>query len=120
MRTTALFSLRGFSKAKTAKAILFEDMRNGYTAWIPTSVASVRYLGLNYKVEVVVPDWFYRKIVWKAPVIVKNPFAGVDIGNLMEEKMVLEEILAGETDAVKIDELKSKLAMIDEAAAEFA
>ena len=72
MRTTVLFSLRGFSKAKTAKAILFEDMKNGHTAWIPTSVASVKFIGPDFKVEVVVPDWFYRKISWKPPVIAES------------------------------------------------
>jgi len=105
MQTVAFYTLHGHSKAKTAKAILLED-KSGHTAWIPTSIASVKFTGPNYKVEVVIPDWFHRKISWKAPVI-ENPKVGEDIGNLMEEKMVLEEINTTESMA--------KAALIDDA-----
>lgn len=65
MRTTTLYTLRGVSKAKTAKAVLLFDEVYNREAWIPTSVGSVKFVGPNYKVEVTVPGWFFSKIAWK-------------------------------------------------------
>ena len=66
MRTTSFYSLIGFSKAKTAKAVLFFDEMHSREAWIPTSVASVKFIGPDFKVKVSVPGWFFSKISWKA------------------------------------------------------
>ncbi len=66
MKTVSFYSLRGVSKAKTDKAVLFFDEIHNREAWIPTSVGSVKFIGPNYKVEVTVPGWFFSKISWKA------------------------------------------------------
>lgn len=115
MRTVAFYSIDGVSKAKTAKAILVQR-QDGKEAWIPMSSASVKFTGPNYKVRVSVPDWLFSKISWKnptafvrkavsvsttpapvvttAPVAKKNPYIGMDYGNMMEESMVLSEMLS--------------------------
>lgn len=64
-RTVCLYDIYGVSKAKTQKAILVA--RDGREAWMPLSVASVKFIGKDYQVKVTVPDWFYGKIVWKEP-----------------------------------------------------
>jgi hypothetical protein len=58
--------MTGTSKAKTTKAVLFENAE-GLQAWIPLSVASVKFIGSNYEVRVTAPDWFVNKISWKKP-----------------------------------------------------
>jgi hypothetical protein len=64
MRTTAFYNFFGVSKAKTAKAILFVDTNTQRMAWIPLSVASVKFIGADYKVKLTIPDWFSNKINW--------------------------------------------------------
>lgn len=148
MRTVSFYSIDGVSKAKTAKAILV-SRQDGKEAWIPLSTASVKFVGRDYKVHVSVPDWLYSKIAWKQPVpyvkkaqpvqpvvqkqIQKNPYIGTDYGNMMEERMVLEEQLSHEeyeygmyqdSDdeptlaemAKNIENLKQRLRWIDDAA----
>lgn len=65
MRTTSLYTLHGVSKYKTEKAVLFHDELRNVKAWLPLSVANVKFLGENYKVQITVPGWFYSKISWK-------------------------------------------------------
>ena len=136
MRTVAFYSIDGTSKAKTAKAILVSA--NGKEAWLPLRFTSVKFVGKDYKVRVSVPDWLYNKIDWKIPsepLVVpkkKNPYVGSDYGNMMEERMILDEMLAREeyeygmyqdSDdeptlaemAKAIDALKLRLKQIDEA-----
>ena len=124
MKTVALYSMTGTSKAKTAKAILFFDTRTNKEAWIPTSIASVKFIGPDYAVKVTVPDWFFNKITWKDPTtFVKkttNPYVGADVGNMMEERMVLMEMYDSldETDtqdAKEQEEIQKRLHWIDEA-----
>lgn len=147
MRTVAFYSIDGISKAKTNKAILVQRNDGGTEAWIPLSCASVKFTGPDFRVTVSVPDWLFSKISWKQPVpyekkvkqvvqqpIQKNPYIGTDYGNMMEERMVLDERLAHEeyeygmyqdsddeptlTEMAKsIDEIKLRLKQIDEAAA---
>jgi hypothetical protein len=62
-RTVCLYDIFGVSKAKTAKAILLA--KDGREAWLPLSVAQVKFIGKNYEVKVTVPGWFYNKISWK-------------------------------------------------------
>lgn len=141
MQTTTIHHIDGYSKAKTAKAILVSA--HGKDAWIPMSYATVRFTGPNYKVRVTVPGWLFRKISWKDPVSYTkntdtpknpaNPYIGTDYGNMMEEQMVLNEMLihkefqydmyhepADESTlkemADEINGIKARLKMIDEAA----
>ena len=67
MRTIVVYHIDGVSKAKTDKAILVKREDGGKEAWIPLSVASVRWTGANFRVRVSVPDWFYNKINWRTP-----------------------------------------------------
>lgn len=124
MKTVALHSLVGTSKAKTAKAILFLDTRTNKEAWIPTSIASVKFIGPDYAVKVTVPDWFFNKISWKEPTtFVKkttNPYVGMDVGNMMEERMVLAEMYdsldeTNSDDFKQQEEIQKRLHWIDEA-----
>lgn len=112
MQTTTIHYIEGFSKAKTAKAILVHRPDVGDEAWIPMSYATVRFTGPNFRVRVTVPGWLFRKIAWKAPApyvkkvaevvkpaaavpaAPKNPYVGMDYGNMMEEQMVLSEKLS--------------------------
>ena len=67
MKTVAIYTIEGRTKAKTDKAVLFERM-NGSSiqmAWIPLSMCTLRYIGSNFKAKASVPDWFYNKISWK-------------------------------------------------------
>lgn len=137
-QTVSLWTMRGVSKAKTAKAILFLNTETNQEAWMPLTVASVRFIGKDYKVQVTVPGWFYGKIQWKQPSTFTpkakpaNPYMGADVGNMMEERMVLNEMLSAkeiefgeylDSDdeptlnvmAKEIAELKSRIAMIDAA-----
>lgn len=66
-RTVAYYNIYGTSKAKTERAILVENDES-MQAWMPLSVAQVKFVGKDYKVKVTVPDWFFRKISWKEPV----------------------------------------------------
>lgn len=110
-RTVAFYNIFGTSKAKTDKAILVLNDAGTEQAWIPLRVAEVKFIGKDYKVKVTVPDWFFNKISWvpatdykpktQKPVdvpepIVKpvsaNPYIGMDVGNILEEMMVLQEI----------------------------
>lgn len=143
-QTVTLHTIYGVSKAKTDKAMLLEIEENGapVQSWIPLSVASVKFIGKNFQVKVVVPGWFFRKISWKAPVpytpkakpaAPKNPYVGMDYGNMMEEQMILGEQLshmeyeygmAEDSDdesmlkplASEIESIKLRLAQIREAA----
>lgn len=110
-QTVTLHTIYGVSKAKTDKALLLEIDDNGspVQSWIPLSVASVKFIGKDFQVKVVVPGWFFRKISWKAPVpytpkaksvaptpapapvVRKNPYIGCDVGNMLEEQMILSE-----------------------------
>lgn len=101
-QTTTIHTIYGVSKAKTDKAILVEIEDNGSAkqSWMPLSVASVKFIGKNFQVKVTVPGWFFRKIAWKAPqpftpkdkpTAPKNPYIGSDVGNMMEEQMILSE-----------------------------
>lgn len=103
-QTVTLHTIYGVSKAKTDKAMLLEIEDNGapVQSWIPLSVASVKFIGKDFQVKVVVPGWFFRKISWKAPVpytpkakpaAPKNPYIGCDVGNMLEEQMILSEEL---------------------------
>ena len=92
-------------------------------AWIPLTVASVRFVNKTFGVRVTVPGWFFGKIQWKepsnyvrkaAPAKPANPYIGADVGNMMEERMVLEEMSDSETGEAKA-KLLSRIAMIDEA-----
>jgi len=112
--------MKGVSKAKTAKAILFLNTETNLEAWMPLTVASVRFIGKDYKVQVTVPSWFYGKIQWKQPSTFTpkakpaNPYLGADVGNMMEERMVLEEIADSETGEAK-QKLLERISLIDEA-----
>jgi len=106
-RTIAYYNIFGVSKAKTDKAVLV--VKDGMQTWIPMSVAEVKFIGKNYEVKVTVPDWFFRKISWKPveefvpkakPV---NPYIGMDVGNMLEERMVLEEMDPSDPRIVMID-----------------
>jgi hypothetical protein len=119
-QTVALWSMKGVSKAKTAKAILFLNTETNLEAWMPLTVASVRFIGKDYKVQVTVPSWFYGKIQWKQPSTFTpkakpaNPYIGGDVGNMMEERMVLQEIADSETGDTK-QNLLERIALIDAA-----
>lgn len=119
-QTVSLWSMNGVSKAKTAKAILFLNTETNLEAWMPLTVASVRFIGKDYKVRVTVPGWFYGKIQWKQPSTFTpkakpaNPYLGADVGNMMEERMVLEEIADSETGEAK-QKLLERISMIDAA-----
>lgn len=153
MKTVTIYHIDGVSKAKTSKAILIQRNDGGTEAWIPLSCVSVKFTGPNYKVRVSVPDWLFSKISWKQPTPFqkkvqqvmagkppepvaatqkKNPYVGCDVGNMLEERMVLEEKLSHEeyeygmyqdSDdeptlaemAKSIDLLKKQLLWIDEA-----
>ena len=110
-RTVAYYNIVGTSKAKTDKAILV--VKDGLESWMPLSVAQVKFIGKDYQVKVTVPDWFFRKISWKPLSEFKpkakpvNPYIGADVGNMMEERMVLEEI----------DPSDPRIKLIDEAVA---
>jgi len=99
MNTVTYYRIRGVSKAKTAKAILFQREKDGLQSWLPTRIVKVQFTDAEYHCEVSAPDWFLRKVEWKEPVEYTpkekptNPYLGSDYGNLMEEKMVLEEKL---------------------------
>ncbi len=119
-QTVSLWSMNGVSKAKTAKAILFLNTETNLEAWMPLTVASVRFIGKDYKVRVTVPGWFYSKIQWKQPSTFTpkakpaNPYIGADVGNMMEERMVLEEIADSETGEAK-QKLLERISLIDAA-----
>lgn len=119
-QTVSLWSMNGVSKAKTAKAILFLNTETNLEAWMPLTVASVRFIGKDYKIRVTVPGWFYGKIQWKQPSTFTpkakpaNPYLGADVGNMMEERMVLEEIADSETGEAK-QKLLERISMIDAA-----
>ena len=87
---------------------------------MPLTVAGVRFIGKDYKVQVTVPGWFYNQIKWKQPstFIPKtkptNPYIGTDIGNMMEERMVLNEMADSETGEAK-QKLIERIALIDAA-----
>jgi hypothetical protein len=89
---------------------------------MPLSVAQVKFIGKDYQVKVTVPDWFFRKISWKPAeeYVPKakstNPYIGADEGNMMEERMVLEEIAESETGETK-QKLLDQIKLIDEAIA---
>jgi len=108
-RTVAYYNIFGVSKAKTDKAILVA--KDNLETWIPLSVAQVKFIGKNYEVKVTVPDWFFRKISWKPLTEFKpkakpaNPYVGSDVGNMLEERMVLDEM----------DPSDPRIKMIDEA-----
>ena len=110
-RTVAYYNIIGTSKAKTDKAILV--VKDGLESWMPLSVAQVKFIGKDYQVKVTVPDWFFRKISWKPLSEFKpkakpaNPNIGADVGTMMEERMVLEEI----------DPSDPRIKLIDEAVA---
>ena len=99
-RTVAFYNIFGTSKAKTEKAILVLNETGTEQAWVPLKVAEVKFIGKDYKVKVTVPDWFFRKISWvpateykpKAKSAPTNPYIGQDVGNILEEMMVLEEM----------------------------
>ena len=99
-RTVSFYTIFGTSKAKTDKAILVLNDAGTEQAWMPLRVAEVKFIGKDYKVKVTVPDWFFRKISWvpateykpKAKSVPTNPYVGQDVGNMLEEAMVLEEI----------------------------
>ena len=121
-RTVAYYNIFGTSKAKTDKAILVVNETGTEQTWMPLSVAQVKFIGKDYQVKVTVPDWFFRKISWK-PVeeyVPKakssNPYIGADEGNMMEERMVLEEIAESETGETK-QKLLDQIKLIDEAIA---
>ena len=120
-RTVAYYNIFGVSKAKTNKAILVA--KDGLETWIPLSVAQVKFVGKNYEVKVTVPDWFFRKISWKPLSEFKpkakpaNPYIGADTGNMMEERMVLEEIAESETGEAKqklLDQINAFFSMINQ------
>ena len=144
-QTTTLHTIYGVSKAKTDKAVLVEIEDNGSVkqSWMPLSVVGVRFIGKNFQIKVTVPGWFFRKIDWKAPqaytpkakpAAPKNPYIGSDVGNMMEELMILNERLSHEeyeygmyqdsdddrtlvTMAIGIEELKIRIRNIQEAVA---
>ncbi|NBO27376.1 MAG: hypothetical protein EBU96_11440 [Actinobacteria bacterium] len=75
-----------------------------------------------------VPDWFFNKITWKpaasfAPKAKPaNPYIGADVGNMMEERMVLSEMYdsldeTNSDDAAELAGIAKKLRMIEEAVA---
>ena len=119
-QTITLWTMNGVSKAKTAKAILFLNTETNQEAWVPLTVASVRFIGKDYKVQVTVPGWFYGKIQWKQPSTFTpkaksaNPYIGADVGNMMEERMVLNEMADSETGEAK-QKLIERSALIDAA-----
>ena len=96
-RTVAFYSIYGTSKAKTDKAILVLADSRPEQAWIPLRVAEVKFIGKDYKVKVTVPDWFFDKISWVPATDYKpkkptNPYVGMDVGNILKEMMVLQEM----------------------------
>lgn len=98
MKTVTFYNIFGTSKAKTEKAILVLNDAGTEQAWMPLSVAQVKFIGKDFKVKVTVPGWFFNKISWVPATEFKpksaptNPYIGQDVGNLLEEAMVLEEI----------------------------
>ena len=144
-QTTTIHTIYGVSKAKTDKAVLVEIEDNGSVkqSWMPLSIVGVRFIGKNFQIKVTVPGWFFRKIDWKAPQVYtpkakpaapKNPYIGSDVGNMMEELMILNERLSHEeyeygmyqdsdddrtlvTMAIGIEELKIRIRNIQEAVA---
>lgn len=145
-QTVTLHTIYGVSKAKTDKALLLEIEENGapVQSWIPLSVASVKFIGKDFQVKVVVPGWFFRKISWKAPVpytpkaktvaptpapapvVSKNPYIGSDVGNMLEEAMILGEQLSAYQEGAMGDgpeqdrmmkELSQRIMMINDAVA---
>jgi hypothetical protein len=99
-RTVSYYNIFGTSKAKTEKAILVLNDAGTEQAWMPLRVAQVKFIGKDYKVKVTVPDWFFRKISWvpaqdfkpTAKSAPTNPYIGQDVGNILEEMMVLQEM----------------------------
>lgn len=131
-QTVTIHTIYGVSKAKTDKAILVEIEDNGgkVQSWIPLSVASVRFIGRNFEVKVSVPGWFFRKISWKTPAPyvpkakvapapkpapVSSSYAGNDYGNLMEERMILNEILASTENRFERERIEESIKEIDRA-----
>lgn len=123
-QTVTLHTIYGVSKAKTDKALLLEIEDNGakVQSWIPLSVASVKFIGKDFQVKVVVPGWFFRKISWKAPVpytpkakpaAPKNPYIGSDVGNMLEEQMILGEQLSAYQEGAMGDGPEQDRAMQD-------
>ena len=123
-QTVTLHTIYGVSKAKTDKALLLEIDDNGspVQSWIPLSVASVKFIGKDFQVKVVVPGWFFRKISWKAPVpytpkakpaTPKNPYIGSDVGNMLEEQMILGEQLSAYQEGAMGDGPEQDRAMED-------
>lgn len=68
MQTQVIYYYHGVSKAKTEKAVLFLDTKTNLQAWIPTSVAHLKYLGRDFNVRLGIPGWFVNKISWKSTV----------------------------------------------------
>lgn len=128
MKTVVLYNIEGVSKAKTAKAVLLFDPKTNKQAWIPLSIATVKFIGPDYAVKVTVPDWFFNKIAWKdetpyiKPTKPTNPYVGADVGNMMEERMVLTEMYdsldeTSEDDVEEQEALAKRIKLIDEAVA---
>ena len=118
-RTVAYYNFEGTSKAKTANAILFHNDTTGQEVWLPTRVVSYRFIGPNFRVRVSIPDWLSSKLTWKSPTVKpKNPYVGCDVGNMMEERMVLDEQLGYiAKDTPSYLELVNRIRLIDEAVA---
>ena len=108
MKTVTFYNIFGVSKAKTSKAVLV--VKDGMQTWLPLSVAQVQFIGKDYQVKVTVPGWFYNKISWKPVEEFKpkakpvNPYVGSDVGNMLEERMVLEEMNPEDPRIKMIDE----------------
>jgi hypothetical protein len=119
MRTVTYYNLEGTSKAKTRQAILFQNEKTGLQAWFPLRIVSYRFIGPDFRVRISVPDWLLSKVDWKEPVVKPtNPYIGADVGNMMEERMVLLEqldyIAKGSPEYLG---LVNRIRLIDEAAA---
>ena len=122
MKTVVLYNIEGVSKAKTAKAVLLFDPKTNKQAWIPLSIATVKFIGPDYAVKVTVPDWFFNKIAWKDETPVKPTKPTADVGNMMEERMVLIEMYdsldeTSEDDVAEQTALAKRIKLIDEAVA---
>ena len=121
MKTVTFYNIFGTSKAKTEKAILVLNDAGTEQAWLPLRVAEVKFIGKDYKVKVTVPDWFFRKISWVPATDFKpksaptNPYIGQDVGNLLEEEMVLNEI-GGPAVAKKLQLIREALYLAKEVA----
>lgn len=121
MKTVTFYNIFGTSKAKTEKAILVLNDSGTEQAWMPLSVAQVKFIGKDFKVKVTVPGWFFNKISWVPATDFKpksaptNPYIGQDVGNLLEEEMVLNEI-GGPAVAKKLQLIREALDLAKEVA----